>query len=126
MSRVLAPSFRLLATIVLVTPVREARAQRRITAVKTTSVPVIDGRLDDARWKQAATATGFSMFARPEQPHPEQTISRACFDDDYLHISLQCRVAEIDTFRARLEKSAGSKDVDVIPTILRETGTQRQ
>ena len=51
-------------------PAKPPPAARRIVAARTTVAPVIDGKLDDACWKEAAQATDFSVFYRPEVLHP--------------------------------------------------------
>ena len=78
---------------------------RRLTAVRTKIAPKLDGRLDDACWKQAAKATGFTRYGysiAPNIPHPEQTIGRVCFDDENLYISMECQVGDVKRLKAQL------------------------
>jgi len=91
-------------------PAKPPPAARRIVAARTTVAPVIDGKLDDACWKEAAQATDFSVFYRPEVLHPEQTIGRVCYDGDSLYIAMECRVKEMSKFKARLAEAAGKFD----------------
>jgi len=81
--------------------------KRRLVASRAKKAPIIDGKLDDACWQDAAQATGFSVFADPNQLHPEQTVGRVCYDDDNLYISMQCRVRQMDKFRARMKETEG-------------------
>jgi hypothetical protein len=80
---------------------------RKLVAARAETPPVIDGRLDDLCWEQAADARDFSVFHNPRQLHPEQSIGRVCFDDDNIYISMECVVNEIDKFKARLAEVDG-------------------
>ncbi|MDP7399797.1 MAG: hypothetical protein QF541_23225, partial [Lentisphaeria bacterium] len=63
-----------------------APSARRLVATRGDTPPVIDGKLEDACWQEAAQATGFSVFTNPDQMHPEPTQGRVCFDDDNIYI----------------------------------------
>lgn len=84
-----------------------SQAARTLAATRTKVAPTIDGNLDDACWKAAAEATGFSVFKNPDESHPQQTIGRVCFDHENLYISMECKVAEMDPFRKRIAETAG-------------------
>ena len=89
------------------TAVDTTLAPRKLVATQAKQPPVIDGKLDDSCWAQAAQADGFSMYKSPKRMHPEQTIGRVCFDDDNIYISMECTVNEMDKFKARLASLNG-------------------
>lgn len=101
--------FVLVTSVVLVNAVYSADPvePRKLTAAFAVTPPAIDGKLDDACWKQAAQATGFSVFGNADSLHPEQTIARVCYDDDYLYIAMACSVNEMDKFNKRMTEAAG-------------------
>ncbi len=62
---------------------------REVRAVKLSAPPVIDGKLDDAVWKEAAACTGFldEMWSTPVA---EQTIVRVGYDYKCIYVSFRC------------------------------------
>ena len=53
------------------------------TAVEVTEAPVIDGRPDEAVWRQAGVMTGFTQRVPFDgQPASERTEVRVIFDDE--------------------------------------------
>ena len=62
---------------------------RSVAAVRTTTQPVIDGRLDDECWSQAQVTSGFIAF-RTEAPAKEQTFVRILYDDQNLYVGFEC------------------------------------
>ena len=55
---------------------------------RTDSPPVIDGRLDDAAWEDAAFVDDFHQTAPFDGEQPtERTVVRVTYDDEYLYIS---------------------------------------
>lgn len=64
-----------------VPPVPVAQATRRVAPI------VIDGKLDDAGWKDAQPVTEFRQFdPKPGDPATQKTEFRILFDDDALYI----------------------------------------
>jgi hypothetical protein len=60
---------------------------RQIAAVRDSLAPIIDGKLDDAAWKKAPVATGFTQLEQhPGQPSVQPTFVRVIYDDDALYI----------------------------------------
>lgn len=55
---------------------------------ETKEVPVIDGRLDEACWQNAAQFTGFLLVNRT--PAREQTVVRMLFDRNNLYVGFEC------------------------------------
>ena len=58
-------------------------------AARVTNPPLIDGRLDDAAWAQAALMTNFTQREpRDGQPASERTEVRVVFDDEALYVGV--------------------------------------
>ena len=68
---------------------------RSIAAVRTDSVPVIDGRIDESCWSLAKIATDFTDY-KTESLAVEQTFVRVLYDDDNLYIAFECLEPEPD------------------------------
>jgi hypothetical protein len=62
-----------------------------LTAVHVDSPPVLDGRLDDAAWKQAPVSSTFFQKAPREGKDPtERTTVRVVYDDDAVYVGIDC------------------------------------
>lgn len=61
---------------------------------------VIDGKLDEDAWKNAAEMTGFSLLDKSDQPH-YPTTARMLWDDKHLYVSFECNA---DAIRSRFTK----------------------
>ena len=67
------------------------RASRIVTAMKITEKITLDGRLDEAVWKQAAPAADFyQKQPRNGMPASERTEARFAYDDSNLYIGVVC------------------------------------
>ena len=71
--------------------------RRQIVATQIERGPKIDGKLDDAVWRQAQPSEGFSQI-RPHRGKPmhQRTVLRVLYDDANLYISFQCDDSEPD------------------------------
>lgn len=69
----------------------QRRFANRITVSKTTAKPVIDGRLDEACWRQAEPLTDFRLNDYESTPAKKQTIAYMCYDDENLYIGIKCK-----------------------------------
>ncbi len=59
------------------------------TAVEVTEAPIIDGRPDEAVWRQAGVMTGFTQRVPFDgQPASERTEVRVIFDDEALYVGV--------------------------------------
>ena len=68
---------------------------------RTESPPVIDGKLDDAAWRDAASVDDFHQTAPSDGAQPtEQTIVRVTYDDEYLYIAANLRDSDPQAIRA--------------------------
>jgi hypothetical protein len=67
---------------------------------KTSSPPVIDGKLEDAVWKQASTALLVNSF--DGQPARVKTTVRLAYDDAFLYAAFDCEDRDVwGTFRQK-------------------------
>jgi hypothetical protein len=69
---------------------------------RTQTAPVIDGRLDDDAWKNAAVVDDFHQTSPSDGAAPtEVTIVRVTYDDDYLYIAADLRDSDPTGIRAK-------------------------
>jgi len=85
-----------------------------VQAVYVDAPPVIDGKLDDPCWSQAAKLEGF--FAPDvEAKVPEETIGYLCLDSAALYVGFTCKDRTPDDLRAAETRRNGSLwDDDVV------------
>lgn len=62
---------------------------RAMAAVKTDTIPIIDGKLDEPCWSQANVATDFTNY-KTERLAVEQTLVRVLYDDENLYVAFEC------------------------------------
>jgi len=73
-------------------------------AVRTSSPPVIDGRLDDDAWKNALATTAFTQkVPREGAPASERTNMRVLYDDDAVYVAFDCEQRSVPV-EARLTR----------------------
>lgn len=85
------------AAVYTVNGVRKSFEVRR-----TEAAPSIDGRLDDAVWRDAARIDDFHQTSPVDGAQPsEQTIVRVAYDDDFLYISADLRDSDPTGVRAK-------------------------
>ena len=69
---------------------------------RTQTAPLIDGRLDDDAWKNAAVVDDFHQTSPSDGAAPtEVTIVRVTYDDDYLYIAADLRDSDPTGIRAK-------------------------
>jgi len=69
---------------------------------RTTSAPVIDGRLDDDVWKNASVIDDFQQTSPLDGALPtESTIVKVTYDDEFLYISADLRDSNPDQISAK-------------------------
>jgi hypothetical protein len=71
-------------------PEAPPRTPVEVPAVYVDEPPVIDGKLDDACWTEAARLTDFYVLDL-EAPLPEQTIGLICVDDQAIYVGFICK-----------------------------------
>lgn len=67
---------------------------------KTAIPPQIDGRLDDACWKNAPLITGFAIITEESKLAQEQTKAHLLFDNDNLYIGVELLESQIKWLKA--------------------------
>ena len=79
--------------------------RRVMSAVRATSVPVIDGRFDDAAWRTASVGRDFVQRA-PDvmQPATQRTEVRVLFDDAALYVAMRMFDSAPDSIVAPLAR----------------------
>ncbi|MFM1548363.1 MAG: carbohydrate binding family 9 domain-containing protein [Lentisphaeria bacterium] len=70
-----------------------ADVPRVIQAVRTKAAPDIDGRLDDACWKEAQEITDFQHYRTPDLALL-QTYGYVCYDDSHLYVGMKCLIPQ--------------------------------
>lgn len=81
----------------------EDRVKKVLEVPKTATPPVLDGRLDDACWKDAATADHFVQLGS-DLPAKEQTVARLTYDDRALYLGFLCRESNMGQVLAQKTK----------------------
>lgn len=98
---------RALASLLLVFPLLAQGPPGRVglKPVKTSSPPILDGRLDDPVWTQAAAVTDFETFI-PEfgKKQPEKTVAYLAYDENNLYFAFRCLDDQPDRIKAPLTR----------------------
>src|SRR5512136_2077772 len=88
---------------------------RVLTAVRASSPPVIDGRLDDRAWSEATPLSGFVQRDPDEgQPAIDDTFVRVAYDDDALYVGVHMVDREPDAIGRQLSRRDVSVDADAL------------
>jgi hypothetical protein len=71
--------------------------RRQIEAVRVTTPPTIDGRLDDDAWAASRPSEGF-IRNHPDrgEPSSQMTIVYVAYDDEYLYLAADCQDTDPD------------------------------
>src|SRR6185436_10704541 len=86
----LFPSFLAALTLGAVDP-DQPREVPHLAPVRTSRPPIIDGRVDDAAWQQAAPTDVFTQQAPFDGAKPsERTQMRVLYDDDAIYLAFDC------------------------------------
>ena len=101
----------MVAVVILAGPTGAGAADDlpRYTITKVKTAPVIDGRLDEASWKNARSVGAF-RFPWYEQGKPEQTDARILWDDQNLYVSFRCQDAHIWAVHTKHEEPVFKDD----------------
>lgn len=82
-------------------PARGQSATPTVTIKRASPPPLIDGRLDDAIWKDVATIDDFRQREPLEgQPASEATVVRVAYDDTRLYFAVEMHSADPSEIRA--------------------------
>lgn len=94
-------------------------AMESVQAVRVSTPPKIDGRMNFDEWQQAATINQF--FQRepdPGEPASEQTLVKICYDEDNLYFGFRCYLDPKDITAKELAFDASLRYDDRIQIIL--------
>jgi Carbohydrate family 9 binding domain-like len=92
---------------------------------KTTTPPVIDGKLDDSCWKTAFHARGFFRWQRSD-PTPEQSELWICADEKNLYFAVHCQDSHPELIRAEQTQREGNVNNEDTVTIFLDTLVNRR
>lgn len=109
----------MLATVVLLLSPLLLAAPREVAVPKLSGEPVVDGRLDEPAWQQAAVLDDFTAF-RPIEGQPAQHATRVLLfrDDAHLHVAFQAMDPDPSLVRATFSDRDAIWSDDVITLVL--------
>ncbi len=85
----------------------------RLHAVRVAQPPLVDGRLDDAAWRDAPVAKGLGQYnPNVDQPMTEKTEFRVVYDDINLYVGVWCYDSEPERITARVMSRDGTLSAD--------------
>jgi hypothetical protein len=80
-----------------------------LQALRITTPPAIDGRLDDEIWRRAAVATDFVQRSpNPGQPSLQRTEARIAYDDVALYVAIRAYDTAPDSIASQLARRDAS------------------
>lgn len=91
-------------------PVARADDKPLLSVPRTTTAPAIDGKLDEAAWKTAASTKDFALFPASAASPSRETEVLVLHDGDNLYVAFRCE----EPATARLVKRAAGHDADRI------------
>lgn len=98
-----------------------------ICAVRLTTAPRIDGKLDDQCWKLCTPATDFYMVEpNPGAPVTQPTMVYVCYDDEKIYFGVHMSEANPDEIQAAANQRDGSVYMDDSFEIMLDTYCDRR
>ena len=89
--------FLILAATALAGAAAEAEPDRYVLDVYwTDTAPVLDGKMDEACWRDAVSLTDFRTFQKPTEAASQQTEVRTCYDSANLYLFWTLHEARMD------------------------------
>ncbi|MBI3922475.1 MAG: hypothetical protein HY318_13720, partial [Armatimonadetes bacterium] len=79
---------------------------RQYYCYRTNTPPTLDGKLDDAVWKQLPIWSGFLVYGKPDQNMAHQTELRLCRDDKNIYVGALLREDRIDFLKTTAQPGA--------------------
>src|SRR4051812_421097 len=99
-------------------PAESAGATRIVQAVKATTAPVLDGRLDDSAWTTVPVATQFTQnYPRDGAPASARTEARILFVGDAIYVGMRA-FASPDRIMAPLSRRDVAPSSDYLHVLL--------
>ena len=94
-------------------------SRRGITAIRTATPPVLDGRLIDECWAQAQPASDFTQQDPDEgMPATERTEIRILYDDEAVYVAARLFDSQPELIARRLSSRDGDREADRITIYL--------
>ena len=94
-------------------------SRRSITAIRTATSPVLDGRLIDECWAQAQPASDFTQRDPDEgMPATERTEIRILYDDEAVYVAARLFDSQPELIERRLSSRDGDREADRITIYL--------
>jgi len=103
---------------VLLTGALAAAAPPVVTALKTATAPVLDGKLDDAVWQQGEWYSHFTLLGEGFKPAAAQTRFKVAFDRQNLYFGVELFEPQMDKLVARETKRDGRVHADDVLEIM--------
>jgi hypothetical protein len=104
--------------LVLFTAALATAAPPVVTAVKTATAPVLDGKLDEAVWQQGEWYSHFTLLGEGLKPAAAQTRFQVAFDQQNLYFGVELFEPQMDKLVARETKHDGRVHADDVLEIM--------
>ncbi len=119
-ARIVSRTIRLSAALALAaaqslffTPPAAAQDARTVQAVRTATPIRVDGRLDDAAWREAVAVSDFLQLVPDEgRPAREQTVLQIAYDDEAIYVGARLFDSDPDRIVRRLSRRDLDADAD--------------
>jgi hypothetical protein len=101
-------------------PLSPGIAAQEVRATRTSAPLQIDGRLDEAQWREAEPASGFTQL-QPDRGDPasQQTFIHVLYDDRRVYFGIDCRdSAPAEISRAVTRRDGELREDDAVALIL--------
>ncbi len=107
-------SFKVAVVVLLMATTVSARCVGQVSqikAIKITTPPNMDGRLDDDCWQRPADADKF-LFLETQTPASENTQAWICYDSENIYVAFRCFDSQPDKITSQQKKRNGSFATD--------------
>jgi Carbohydrate family 9 binding domain-like len=98
--------------LILLTFVTISASAAQIVPTPKTSTPKIDGKLDDACWKQAQWQNSFTVLDKPKVKASPQTRFKVVHDNSFLYIAVELDEPTMNKLKAKITMRDGRVWVD--------------
>ena len=107
-----------LPAVVILTAALAAAAPPVVTAFKTATAPLLDGKLDDAVWQQGEWHSNFTLLGEALKPAAAQTRFKVAFDQQTLYFGVELIEPRMDKLVARETRHDGRVHADDVLEIM--------
>jgi hypothetical protein len=112
------PALLVLPALELLTAALAAAAPPVVTALKTATAPVLDGKLDDAVWQEGEWYRHFTLLGEGLKPAAAQTRFKVAFDQQHLYFGVELFEPQMDKLVARETRRDGRVHADDVLEIM--------